>query len=290
MALNENLIDAVTRFTNTDVDAFRREWNAQIDGKAETPEKQAVFEKTQKKIQAKNLLEGGISARVLMKYTSLSGELKEREVVIRRVFKNGKGFLLDVLCLDINAPRIIKLQNVLQVTDKITNKSYTYKEFFKDILALNAAKETANSTSKQPSSAPIGESSLKDGELKTAIDRTRHEITALLFISAVDGQRDERELQKIIEYVHKRCPDLTFDDSKLLDYLHMNYPDTQSFYFSLERIVGNEGWIVKMFLEKLMALIVADGRIDDKEKLFLAESMRRRFQWAVGEEFSNKRE
>ena len=54
----------------------------------------------------------------------------------------------------------------------------------------------------------------------------------------------------------------------------MNYPDTQSFYFSLERIVGNEGWIVKMFLEKLMALIVADGRIDDKEKLFLADFLR----------------
>ena len=40
MALNENLIDAVTRFTNTDVDTFRREWNAQINEKAETPEKQ----------------------------------------------------------------------------------------------------------------------------------------------------------------------------------------------------------------------------------------------------------
>ena len=274
MALNENLIDAVTRFTNTDVDTFRREWNAQINEKAETPEKQAVFEETQKKIQAKNLLEGGISARVLMKYTSLSGEEKQREVVIRRVFKNGRGFLIDALCLDINAPRLIKMENILQITDKITNKSYSYKEFFKDILALGATKKAPVTSAGQSSSLPAGPSSLKDGELKTAIDRTRHEITALLFISAVDGHRDERELQKIIEYVHKRCPDLTFDDNKLLDYLHMNYPDTQSFYFSLERILGNEGWVVKMFLEKLMALIVADGRIDDKEKLFLADFLR----------------
>ena len=275
MALNESLIDAVARFTNTDVNAFRREWNAQMDGKAETPEKQAVFEETQKEVQAKNLLEGGIAARVLMKYTSLSGEEKQREVVIRRVFKNGSGFLLDVLCLDINAPRLIKMQNILQITDKISNKSYTYKEFFKDILALGAVKKTnISNTANQYLSASAGQSSLKDGELKTAIDRTRHEINALLFISAIDGHRDERELQKIVEYVHKRCPDLTFNDNKLLNYLHMNYPDTQSFYFSLERILGNEGWIVKMFLEKLMALIVADGRIDDKEKLFLADFLR----------------
>ena len=92
MAVNETLIDAVTRFTNTDVDDFRREWNAQLQGKAETPEKQAIFEKNQKKVQSKNLLAGGISVNVIMKYISLSGEQKQRDVVIRRVFKNGKGF------------------------------------------------------------------------------------------------------------------------------------------------------------------------------------------------------
>ena len=267
MPVNETLIDAVTRFTNTDVDVFRREWNAQLEKKAETPEKQALFEKSQKRIQAKNLLAGGISVNVQMKYISLSGAQKKRDVVIRRIFKNGRGFLVDVLCLDINAPRLIKMRNILEITDKITNKSYTYKEFFNNILGLKIDDE-------EDSLKVVSRSSLKDGELKTAIDRTRHEITALLFISGVDGHRDEREFKKIIEYVRKRCPDLTFDDAGLLNYFRLNYPDTQSFYFSLERILCNEGWVVRMFLEKMMALIVADKNIDKREKLFLADFLR----------------
>ncbi|MBO5997099.1 MAG: TerB family tellurite resistance protein [Alphaproteobacteria bacterium] len=264
---NSSLIDAVARFTSTDVDAFRREWNSQMEGKAETPEKQQVFEQSKKQVQAKNLVAGGISVNVFMKYTSLSGELKERDVVIRRVFKNGKNYLIDVLCLDVKVPRLIKMENILQIKDKRTNITYSSYDFFKNVLGLNI---DGNDTS----SAPVGESRLKDGEFKTAIDRTRNEITALLFLSTVDGRRDDRELKKIAEYVHKRCPDLTFDDDKLMDYFSMNYPDTQGFYFSLERIIANDGWIVKMFLEKMMSLIVADGKIDEKEKLFLADFLR----------------
>ena len=267
MATSGSLLDAVARFTNADVDTFRREWNSQMNGKAETPEKQALFEKSKKQVQSKNLIAGGISVNVLMKYTSLSGEEKERNVVIRRVFKCGRGYLVDVLCLDLNVPRLIKMQNISKIIDPRTNNSYDYKTFFRDILGLNIDYHTATEKTNT-------KSSLKDGELKTAIDMTRHEITALLFMSGVDGDRDERELKKIVEYVHARCPNLTFDDEGLMRYLRMNYPDTQSFYFSLERIIGNEGWIVKKFLEKMMALVVADGRIDEKEKLFLADFLR----------------
>ena len=281
MATSNNLMDAVVRFTGTDVDAFRREWNAQIDGSAETPEKQAVFEQAQKNIQSKNLIAGGISAKVLMKYTSLSGEVKNRSVIIRRIFKSGKEMFIDAFCLDINAPRIIKMQNILQIVDEKTKTLYAQPlAFFADVLGVDIGEKSEQNTIRQPKPAVCAaptyafNSTLKDGELKTAIDRTRHEITALLFVSAMDGDRDPRELQKVVEYVHKRCPDLTFDDAHLMRYLQMNYPDAQSFYFALERILGKEGWVVKMFLEKLLELIVADGRTDEKEKLFLADFLR----------------
>lgn len=271
MATSGSLLDAVARFTNADVDVFRREWNSQIDGKAETAEKQALFEKSRKQVLSKNLVAGGISVNVFMKYTSLSGEEKERNVVIRRVFKCGRGFLVDVFCLDLKVPRLIKMQNISRIIDPRTNNSYDYKTFFRDILGLDIDYHTSVEKTEKKTEA---KSSLKNGELKTAINMTRHEITALLYMSSVDGDRDERELKKIVEYVHARCPNLTFDDEGLMQYLRMNYPDTQSFYFSLERIIGNEGWIVKMFLEKMMALIVADGRIDEKEELFLADFLR----------------
>ena len=272
MATENSLIDAVVRFTNSDVDEFRRQWNAQIDTTAETAQKQAVFEAEQKKVQGKNLLAGGISCRVKIKYTSLSGELKDREVVIRRVFKSGSEILIDALCLDINAPRLIKMDNIVQLTD-IQNKTlYTKPElFFDEVLGIevNQKQEKAQNNNSAPQYQ--FNSSLKNGELKTAIDMTRHEITALLFVSGIDGAKDISELKKVIEYVHRRCPNLNFDDAQLMHYLQINYPDTQSFYFALERILGKEGWIVKMFLEKLLELVVADGKKDDREKLFLAD-------------------
>ena len=271
MAADNSLVDAVVRFTNADVDEFRRQWNSQIDDKAETPEKQAAFEDARKQLQPKNLLVGGVSSEVRLKYNSLSGELKERDVVIRRVFKNKTEILVDAFCIDINAPRIIKMRNILQLIDIQTKTLYTKPElFFDEVLGIDISekkplKETQAQVQTQPSQYAFN-SSLKNGEFKTALDMTRHEITALLFVAGLDGNKDIRELQKVVEYVHKRCPNLTFDDAQLLHYLQINYPDTQSFYFSLERILGKEGWVVKMFLEKLLELVVADGKKDDKEK------------------------
>ncbi len=279
MAANSTLMDAVARFTNADVDAFRSEWNAQ-SAPAETPEKQKLFQAALSQTNGKNLLAGGISVRVHLKYTSLSGETKDREVILRRIFKNGKEIFVDALCLDINAPRLIKFDSILQVIDEKTKTLYTKPEdFFENVLGidLNPIKEKTGTQAAAPAFVPPTytlPSNMKNGELKTAVDMTRHEITALLFVSGMGGNRDLRELQTVVEYVHRRCPNLNFSDADLMNYLQMNYPDSQSFYFALERILGKEGWVVKMFLEKLMALIVANGKTDEKEKLFLADFLR----------------
>ncbi|MBE6449142.1 MAG: hypothetical protein E7013_00370 [Alphaproteobacteria bacterium] len=280
MAVSNELMDAVARFTDADVNAFRKEWNSQAVEKVESPQKQAIFEKVQKKLSGKNLIEGGLSVQVFVKYTSLSGELKQREIIIRRVFKTGKEILIDALCLDINSPRIIKLKNILQLVDIQTKTLYVHPEqFFEDVLGISLFQEKKEEQSiqkenKMPNMVSSFSKSLKNGQLKTALDRTRHEITVLSFISDMDGTRDTRELVKIIEYVHKRCPDLDFDDADLMHYLQINRLDVQSFYFSLERILGKEGWVVKMFLEKMLELIVADGIQTEKEKLFIADFLR----------------
>lgn len=277
MTSDTALMDAVARFAGKDVVAFRNEWNAANIPPAETKEKQEAFSHVQKQASSKNLLAGGISVKVKMKYVSLSGDPKDRPVVIRRVFKNGSHVFIDALCLDINAPRLIKLENIKQITDVASENVYVnVPQFFEQVLGIDLSdvplsqQKPAMPQSKEamPRSSTLTGSG---SEMKTAIDRARYEITALLYISGIDGDRDERELQKVVEYVHKRCPDLSFTDEALMQYLKMNYPDTQSFYYALERILGKEGWVVKMFLEKLMELIVADGKTDEKEKLFLAD-------------------
>ena len=273
MTSDTALMDAVARFAGKDVVAFRNEWNAANTPPAETKEKQEAFSHVQKQASSKNLLAGGISVKVKMKYVSLSGEPKDRPVVIRRVFKNGSHIFIDALCLDINAPRLIKLENIKQITDVAY---VNVPQFFEQVLGIDLSDVplSQQKPAMPQSREAMPRSSTLTGsgsEMKTAIERARYEITALLYISGIDGQRDERELQKVVEYVHKRCPDLSFTDEALMQYLKMNYPDTQSFYYALERILGKEGWVVKMFLEKLMELIVADGKTDEKEKLFLAD-------------------
>lgn len=277
MTSDTALMDAVARFAGQDVVAFRNEWNAANTPPAETKEKQEAFSHVQKQANPKNLLAGGISVKVKMNYLSLSGEPKDRPVVIRRVFKNGSHIFIDALCLDINAPRLIKLENIKQITDVASENVYVnVSQFFEQVLGidLNELPLSQQKPAMPQNNKDMSRSSTLTGsgsEMKTAIERARYEITALLYISGIDGQRDERELQKVVEYVHKRCPDLSFTDEALMQYLKMNYPDTQSFYYALERILGKEGWVVKMFLEKLMELIVADGKTDEKEKLFLAD-------------------
>ena len=267
--INDTLMDAVARFTGADVDAFRREWNAQLPDDEPSEKQDGLSDDANAK-----LLQGGISARVLIKYVDTTKKAVEREVVLRRAIKSKSDVFIDVFCLDIQAPRLIKLQDIIQIVDIKTKTFYADPVRFLDgvlgldILPKNAEKKPQYvATNTQPSS-------LLQGELKTAINLTRYEITALLFFAGVDEERHPAELKTIVEYVHSRCPNLTFKDSDLLNYLNMIYPDNQSFYYALERILGQETWIVRMFVEKLMALIKADGKVDEREKLFLADFLR----------------
>ena len=193
-----------------------------------------------------------------MTYQALSGETKTKDVIIRRVVRSGKENYLDVFTLDDRCPRLIRASSVTSVMDAKTSEVYSPEEFFQDFLGVKVEND-------------VMASSMNGGEMKTAIEMTRHEITALLYVSGIDNNRDERELKKIVDYVHRRCPNLSFRDDSLMRYLRLFVPDTESFYLSLERILGKDGWVVKMFLDYLMELVMADGQADEREKIFLAD-------------------
>lgn len=262
MAESAQLIEAIARFTGDDVTAFRNSLEASRSKPKEV----------EKHLQSKNVLASGISVGVEIEYTSLSGNHQDRNVIIRRVIKSGNELFLDAFCQEIKAPRLIKVSAISRIVDKKSNETFSDAELFlEDILGIDLGYRP---TTLSPTTAGKALPSGMAGEMKTAIDRTRNELTALLFVSGMDGVRDQKELNQIADYVHRRCPDLTFDNDELFRYLRLIYPDSESFYYSLERILGQDGWIVKLFLEHLMKLIAADGVIHDKEKLFLAEFLR----------------
>ncbi len=228
----------------------------------------------QKHLQSKNILASGISVLAEVDYTSLSGNAQHRDVIIRRVMKSGKDVFIDAFCLGIKAPRLIKMASIQKIKDKKSGQEFTNPaDFFEDVLGVDMEEKPSKGFDLNSIQTPLQASSSSRGELKTAIARTRNEITALMFISGVDGNRDHVEFEQIAQYVHRRCPDLAFKDEDLYQYLNMLYPDQESFYQSMERILGNEGWVVKLFLEHMIHLISCDGKIDEKERIFLAEVM-----------------
>ena len=244
--INGPLLEAISRFTGEDVTAFRQSLDLGKSNLLETEMKKAEGQ-----VQA-----DGFSSRVEMSYTAPSGTKKERLVIIRRVLKN----YLDIFCLDINAPRIIKINSIDWIKDVKTNKIYEDISFF---LSEKLGVQMSSKKSLQKQEQISQSSTLTKGETKTAIDRCRHEITAFVFIAGVDGERSETEFDKIIKYAKTRCPDLVIDDAVLREYL-----DT-----AMERILGKDGWIVRMFLEHLFELVESDGKKDDRELKFLADLM-----------------
>lgn len=227
-----------------------------------------------KHLQSKNVLASGISVLAEVDYTSLSGNAQHRDVVIRRVMKSGKDIFIDAFCLGIKAPRLIKMASIQKIKDKKSGQEFTNSaKFFEDILGVDMVEKPQKGFDLNSIQTPLQASNSSRGELKTAIARTRNEITALMFIAGVDGNREHVEFEQIAQYVHRRCPDLVFKDEDLYQYLNMLYPDQESFYQSMERILGSEGWVVKLFLEHMIHLISSDEKIDEKERIFLAEVM-----------------
>ena len=243
-------------------------------------------------MNSKTVLAKGVSALVQMEYTSLSGNHKDREVVIRRVVKGRSGTFLDVFCLDIQEPRLVKIQSVSKIYDINTDEEHTdVVAYLRDFLGIEvptrAKEETPEPIVQQEKVAPTPVSSFSVpapapkampkqtvptdplSGLKEAVALTRHELTAMVFMSAVDGERDTSEYDEIIKYVHTRCPHLSFSDELLVNYLNRLYPDEESFYQAFEVIIEKEGSVLSLFLETLIHLVYADGVIDENERNFL---------------------
>ncbi|MBQ4084333.1 MAG: TerB family tellurite resistance protein [Alphaproteobacteria bacterium] len=241
-------------------------------------------------MNSKTVLAKGVSVLVQMEYTSLSGNHKDREVVIRRVVKGRSGTFLDVFCLDIGEPRLVKLQSVLKIYDTDTDEEYTdIVGYLRDRLGIEVPAKTSEpsvSQNKNTAVSPMPATFTAPASmpkvmpkpaqpvdvlagLKEVIALTRHELTAMVFMSAVDGNRDNTEYDEIIKYVRARCPHLSFSDDMLVNYLNRLYPDEESFYQAFEVIIEKEGSVLSLFLESLIHLVYADGVIDENEKNFL---------------------
>ncbi|MBR6412891.1 MAG: TerB family tellurite resistance protein [Alphaproteobacteria bacterium] len=202
----------------------------------------------------------GISLLVSIRYRSLSDHLKDRDVLIRRVIRNKNDLYLDGVAMDIRAPRLIKVAHILEIRDITSGRVYQDPlEFIENRLGVSLPKTRVK---KEPKN-----------EFPKVIERTAQEMTALMYLVAIDGQRDTRERKVVFDYIKSRTLDLTYPDTDLNEYLISLAPDTESFSVALGQILKKEKDVVQRFIEAVLDVIMIDGKVDPRERSFLVRLM-----------------
>ncbi len=198
----------------------------------------------------------GLSVLASINYQSLSGNHKDRDFLIRRVIRNKNDLYLDGMAMDIRAPRLIKVSHISRIHDLGSGRVYDNPfRFVQERLGVSVADEVLPE---------------KMSEFGKAIERTGNEMTVLMYLVAIDGVRRPDERKKVFDYIKKRTEDLHYDDSELNDYLISLAPDDESFSMALQRLLTKDKSVVQEVVETMLAVILADGKVHDKERAFLA--------------------
>lgn len=198
----------------------------------------------------------GVSVKAIISYESLSGHIKNREFLIRRIIKNKGDYFIDGLALDISAPRLIRVSQVSYIMDPVSE--YTYSDpyqFIQNVLGVDIEDDYLP----EPMS-----------DFAKAIKETGNEITVLMYLVAIDGVRRPQERERVLKYVKQRVPYLNYDETQMNDYLISLAPDDDSFSMAFHRVLRKGKMVIQPLLEAVLDIIMADGIVHTKEKAFLA--------------------
>ncbi len=199
----------------------------------------------------------GISVKATIEYESLSSNLKKRDFLIRRIIKNKDEYFIDGVALDIKAPRLIRISQILCITDSASGKMYPNAYLFlQNILGIQV----------EDSYLPEAMS-----DFAKAIKETGHEITVLMYLVALDGTRASKERQCVLEHVRSRVPYLVYDDVQMNDYLISLVPDSDSFSTAFHYVLKKGKMVVEPLFQSILNVITADKVVHDKERAFLAK-------------------
>ncbi|MGN1063597.1 MAG: TerB family tellurite resistance protein [Alphaproteobacteria bacterium] len=192
-------------------------------------------------------------------YKSISGNFKNRDFLIRRVVKTKTDMYIDGMAMDIRAPRLIKVSSVSQIRDVGSGRFYDnpYK-FLQDRLGINVS----NDILPEPMNG-----------FSQAIERLHNEITVLMYVVALDGIREKTERRTVADFVRSHTTDLKYSDQELDEYLISVAPDSQSAGVAFQHILAKDKESIQVFIEALIGVIMADGKVAEKERVFLAKVM-----------------
>ncbi|MBO7244141.1 MAG: TerB family tellurite resistance protein [Alphaproteobacteria bacterium] len=219
------------------------------------------FEKTPKKIQeavnSASEAKSGIAVKACISYESMSSNVKKRTFLIRRVIKNKSEYFIDGIALDINAPRVIKVNQISCIEDLSTKTLYSDPYMYlQNVLGI----EVDDAYLPEPMS-----------DFAKAINETGSEATVLMYLVSIDNKRTAKERLAVLKYLRSRLPHLNYDDEQMNDYLISLAPDDESFSMAFHRCLKKGKLVIEPLIQAVLNVITADGVVHEKERAFLAK-------------------
>lgn len=200
----------------------------------------------------------GISMLVSMSYKSMSGNVKDRDILIRKIVQSRGEFFINGLAMDIKAPRLIKVKDITEIRDITTGQIYKNPvEFIEKKLGI-------------PLIADVQKAKTVQSDFQKVIERTGPAMTVLMYLSGIDGVRRPAERQKIVEHVRSRTQDLNYSDEELNEYLISLAPDLESFKMALQQVLSKEKDVIQKVVQSMLAIITVDNKVDNRERAFIS--------------------
>jgi len=202
-------------------------------------------------------LASGLSVLVGIYYVSKSGDIDKIKVTIRKIWQKENEVFVEGFCHNNKKPVKLRASRMKKIIDLHTKETYVQpRKFLLGQVAVTPGSEVAGFS-------PTAQ----------AINRIRNELAILVFLAKIDKDFDVSESNIIIGYVRKRCSDLRYVPEEVKSYIDKLSPDEDNFYDAMEEVLELGDDELKEFVETFVQVILADGVVDDEERIFLAEML-----------------
>ncbi len=195
-----------------------------------------------------------VSGLVAIRYRDANGNRATRRITVRRVWELGDRLVIDAYCHEREAARRFDAAHIEELIDLSTGETFDDAPWFlRHHVALDPAVGGA-----------------KAAATRRAIDRVRPDLAIFAFLAACDGSFDASERDAILEYVAGRCGDLDYDRARIAGYVARLHPDADSFFAAIQTLATRADADLAALGQGAVAVVEADGVIDDAEARFIA--------------------
>ncbi len=202
-------------------------------------------------------LASGLSVLVGIYYTAKSGNIDKIKVTIRKIWQKDNEVFVEGFCHNSKKQVTLRASRMKKIIDLHTKEAYVQpRKFLLGQVAVTPGSEVAGFS-------PTAQ----------AINRIRNELAILVFLAKIDKDFDVSESNIIVGYVRKRCSDLRYSPEEVKSYIDKLSPDEDNFYDAMEEVLELGDEELKQFVETFVQIILADGVVDDDERIFLAEML-----------------